>query len=51
MSKKFLTQQEKFYLRSMKNQGRKIPENVKQSIFGKGKYNPNLNLHTGKIEK
>ena len=49
MSKKFLTQKEKIYLRSMKNRGKKIPNNIKESIFGK--YNPNLNLNTGNIEK
>lgn len=49
MSKKFLTQQEKIYLRDMKNRGKKIPQHIKASIFGN--YNPNLNLNTGQIEK
>lgn len=47
MAKKFLTQQEKIYLRNMK--GKNIPKKVRESIFGK--YNPNINLNTGEINK
>lgn len=49
MANKFLTQQEKIYLRTMKNKGQKIPKQVKNSIFNN--YNPNLNIWTNTIEK
>jgi hypothetical protein len=33
MSNKFLTQQEKIYLRSMKNKGLKVPQSKLKEIF------------------
>jgi predicted nucleic acid-binding protein len=40
MSNKFLTQQDKIYLRSMKNKGFKVPQSKLKEIF-KSNYKPN----------
>ena len=47
---KFLTQQEKIYLRNLKNKGQKLTKEVRENIFGKI-YNPNFCYETNQIKK
>ena len=50
MNKKFLTQEEKKYLRNLKIKGGKLTKEARQNIFGKT-YNPNFNYNTNSIYK
>ncbi len=50
MNKKFLTQEEKKYLRNLKIKGVKLTKEARQNIFGKT-YNPNFNYNTNSIDK
>ena len=49
MKKIFLTQQEKIFLRNMKNRGKSLSPEARKNMFGL--YNPYFNYKTNKVDK